>query len=162
MPPEGRDAAYLWDIVEAARTIRDFTRDVSLADYARDRKLQLAIERALEIVGEAARRLSDRFKSEHPEVPWPQLIAQTKRAGARIRRDQEGTDLVGRNATDPTVDQYPRTAAARTSNTGIAHDGLADDTKVVCHDGEPVSGTRACATLCNKLRRTRPKSTLNG
>jgi uncharacterized protein with HEPN domain len=76
MPPEGRDAAYLWDIVEAARTIRDFTRDVSLADYARDRKLQLAIERALEIVGEAARRLSDTFRAEHPEVPWPQLIAQ--------------------------------------------------------------------------------------
>ena len=76
MPPEGRDAAYLWDIVEAARTIRDFTNDVSLADYASDRKLQLATERALEIVGEAARRLSDSFRAEHPEVPWPQLIAQ--------------------------------------------------------------------------------------
>jgi uncharacterized protein with HEPN domain len=46
--------------------------DVSLADYARDRKLELAIERALEIVGEAARRLSDTFRAEHPEVPWPQ------------------------------------------------------------------------------------------
>jgi len=52
MPPEGRDAAYLWDIVEAARTIRDFTNDVSLADYASARMLQLATERALEIVGE--------------------------------------------------------------------------------------------------------------
>ena len=69
MPPEGRDAAYLWDIVEAARTIRDFTHDVSLADYAGDGKLQLAIERALEIVGEAARRLSDPFRAAHPEVP---------------------------------------------------------------------------------------------
>jgi uncharacterized protein with HEPN domain len=75
MPPEGRDVAYLWDIVEAARTIRDFTNDVSLAAYASDRKLQLATERALEIV-EAARRLSDSFRAEHPEVPWPQLIAQ--------------------------------------------------------------------------------------
>jgi uncharacterized protein with HEPN domain len=50
---EDRDAAALWDILEAARTIRDFTSEVSNNEYLADRKLQLAIERALEIIGEA-------------------------------------------------------------------------------------------------------------
>jgi uncharacterized protein with HEPN domain len=54
MRPEDRDAAYLWDILEAARTIEEFTAGVTQDDYLRDRKLQLAVERALEIIGEAA------------------------------------------------------------------------------------------------------------
>jgi len=41
-----------------------------------DRKLQLAIERAIEIIGEAARHVSDAFKADHPEVPWRQIVAQ--------------------------------------------------------------------------------------
>ena len=51
MPPENRDAAYIWDMVDAARTIQDFTAGVSLADYLLDCKLQLAVERAIEIIG---------------------------------------------------------------------------------------------------------------
>jgi uncharacterized protein with HEPN domain len=46
MRPEDRDAAYLWDILEAARTIEEFTAGVTQDDYLRDRKLQLAVERA--------------------------------------------------------------------------------------------------------------------
>ncbi len=38
-------------MVDAARTIQDFTAGVSLADYLLDRKLQLAVERAIEIIG---------------------------------------------------------------------------------------------------------------
>ncbi len=55
MQPEDRDPGYLWDMLDAARAIRDFTVDVTLDEYLRDRKLQLAVERAIEIIGEAAR-----------------------------------------------------------------------------------------------------------
>ena len=55
MHPDIRDAGYLWDMLEAARTIMKFTTNVSDHDYMQDRKLQLAVERCLEIVGEAAR-----------------------------------------------------------------------------------------------------------
>ena len=106
MPPEGRDAAYLWDIVEAARTIRDFTNDVSLADCASDRKLQLATERAVEIVGEAARRLSESFRAEHPKVPWPQLIAQRNVLAHEYGEiKQERIWLVEHGRTAPTLRQ---------------------------------------------------------
>lgn len=76
MPPENRDPAYLWDMLEAARTIQEFTANVSLEDYLADRKLQLAVERLIEIVGEAARLVSEELKVQHPEIPWRLIVAQ--------------------------------------------------------------------------------------
>jgi len=76
MQPEDRDAAYLWDMLDAARMIEGFTTDVRFDQYMGDRKLQLAVERALEIIGEAARRVSENFKRAHPEIPWHGIIAQ--------------------------------------------------------------------------------------
>ena len=70
MRPEDRDASYLWDMLDAARAIRDFTVGVTRDAYLRDRKLQLAVERAIEIIGEAARLLSPSFKGQHEEIPW--------------------------------------------------------------------------------------------
>lgn len=76
MRPEERDAAYLWDMLDAARLIEGFTTGVRFEQYMDDRKLQLAVERALEIIGEAARRVSEEFKDSHPEIPWRAIIAQ--------------------------------------------------------------------------------------
>lgn len=56
MRPDERDAAYRWDMREAARAAVEFSSGVSLTDYLKDRKLQLAVERSIEIIGEAARR----------------------------------------------------------------------------------------------------------
>ena len=76
MPLEPRDAAYLWDIIETATAVNEFTAGVLPHAYLADRKLQMAIERAVEIIGEAARRVSDSFKADHPEIPWRQIVAQ--------------------------------------------------------------------------------------
>lgn len=76
MPPDDRDAAYLWDMLDAAHAIQQFATGVSLDEYLVDRKLQLAVERAIEIIGEAARLLSPEFKAGHPHIPWLQIIAQ--------------------------------------------------------------------------------------
>lgn len=76
MPPEARDTALLWDMLEAARTIRSMTANVDLNEYLADRKLQLAVERAVEIIGEAARRVSEGFKAAHPGIPWRGIVAQ--------------------------------------------------------------------------------------
>ena len=76
MRPEDRNAGYVWDMLDAARSVRDFTAGLTLEVYLRDRKLQLAVERALEIIGEAARLVSAEFKALHPDVPWQQIIAQ--------------------------------------------------------------------------------------
>ncbi len=41
MRPEERDLAYLWDMLDAARTAIEFTHGVKFQKYAEDRKLQL-------------------------------------------------------------------------------------------------------------------------
>jgi uncharacterized protein with HEPN domain len=76
MQPDERDAGYLWDMLNAARTIREFTSGVDFHQYLEDKKLQLAIERAIEIIGEAARHVSEPFRQAHSEIPWQAIIAQ--------------------------------------------------------------------------------------
>jgi uncharacterized protein with HEPN domain len=76
MQPEERDAAYLWDMLDAARTIAGFIKGYVFLQYENDRKVQLAVERSLEIIGEAARRVSDNCKNAHPEIPWKNIVAQ--------------------------------------------------------------------------------------
>jgi uncharacterized protein with HEPN domain len=76
MQPGERDAGYLWDMLDSARTVRDFVAGVRFEEFLRDRKLQLAIERSVEIIGEASRRISEEFKQAHPEIPWRRIIAQ--------------------------------------------------------------------------------------
>ena len=38
-----------------------------------DRLRELAIERAIEIVGEAAKNVSAEYKAEHPQIPWKDI-----------------------------------------------------------------------------------------
>ncbi len=49
---------------------QDFTQ------YSNDRRTQLAVERCLEIIGEAASKVSTSFCNAHPEIPWRQIIGQ--------------------------------------------------------------------------------------
>lgn len=76
MQPEEKDLAYLWDMLDGANTVQDFAKGVKYHQYERDRKLQLAVERAIEIIGEAARNVSKTFQNAHPEIPWRGIIGQ--------------------------------------------------------------------------------------
>jgi len=76
MPLERSDPAHLWDMLQAARTALDFMSEASIEEYLEDAKLRSAVERQIEIIGEAARRLSDAFRDAHPEFPWQRIIAQ--------------------------------------------------------------------------------------
>ena len=112
MRPEDRDAGYLWDMLDAARTVRDFTTGLGLDQYRADRKLQLAVERAIEIIGEAARLVSASFKEQHPEIPWQQIIAQRHVLGSRLRGDQSRSHLAGGYAADTGSHQSTGTPVA--------------------------------------------------
>jgi uncharacterized protein with HEPN domain len=71
--PEERDAAYVWDIVEAARRARAFVAGMSQTDFERDPKTYFAVIAQFQIIGEAAKRASEPFQQEHPEVPWSDM-----------------------------------------------------------------------------------------
>ena len=74
-PPE-RDAALLWDMLEHAREAVEFVEKKNWDDYRRDLQLRRAVERSVQIVGEAAREVSQAFRDAHPEVPWRPIVAQ--------------------------------------------------------------------------------------
>lgn len=76
MPAEKSDDAYLWDIVDAANAIRGFVAGRTFADYEATRMFRRAVERELEILGEAARHLSESFQAGHPNIPWRRIVAQ--------------------------------------------------------------------------------------
>ena len=70
------DAAYLWDMLKASRTAQGIAIRFTREQYDADEVLRLAVERAVEIIGEAARHVSAGFKRAHPEVPWHAITAQ--------------------------------------------------------------------------------------
>jgi len=69
MQPEDRDAAHLWDMLQAARDASGIVTDVTREKFLGDRVRMLALERSLELVGEGARRVSDALRKKHPGCP---------------------------------------------------------------------------------------------
>ncbi len=76
MRPESSDISYLWDMLDASMAIQQFLVDKTFNDYNTDRLLRGAVERHIEIIGEAARNVSADFQSKHPQIPWIKIIAQ--------------------------------------------------------------------------------------
>lgn len=76
---ELRDAAWVLDMLNAARVVVTFVSSRTLEQYEADLFFRSAVERQIEIVGEAARGISDRFKERHPEIPWRPIITQRHR-----------------------------------------------------------------------------------
>jgi uncharacterized protein with HEPN domain len=54
MQPEERNKAYLWDMLDAALAIEEFVSGKTFDDYLSNRMMRGAVERHLEIIGEAA------------------------------------------------------------------------------------------------------------
>lgn len=76
MQPNNRDPGYLWDMLQAARRLQEFTLGLSYEAYLESTLIQSAVERQIEILGEAARRVSEAFRQAHPEIPWSSIIGQ--------------------------------------------------------------------------------------
>ena len=76
MPREQSDASFLWDMLTAARAVASFVTGRTFKQYERDLLLRSAVERQIEIIGEAARRITRAFRDRHPEIPWPRIMGQ--------------------------------------------------------------------------------------
>jgi uncharacterized protein with HEPN domain len=75
MQPDKRDAGYLWDMREAARDCIEFVKDATYDEFCADRMMHSAVERRLEILGEAAGRVSEDFQLSRLEIPWKEIKA---------------------------------------------------------------------------------------
>jgi uncharacterized protein with HEPN domain len=64
------DRLFLEHMLEAVERIREFVDRISVEDFSKDWVLQDALVRRLEILGEAAGRVSREFADAHAEIPW--------------------------------------------------------------------------------------------
>ena len=65
-----RDDAYLLDILIAARKALAFVQGMTREEFERSDLHQNAAIRPLEIIGEAARLVSQQTRDAHPDIPW--------------------------------------------------------------------------------------------
>ncbi len=68
------DQVYLGHILDTAAKIQSKTRGLTRQEYDADENLRLALTHLLQIIGEAARSISQEFKDAHPEVPWKAIV----------------------------------------------------------------------------------------
>ena len=78
MPPGevDRDIALLIDMLNAARECAGYVASVDFNTFEKDRMRVRAVERTLEIIGEAARGLSDDLRQRFPQTPWRLIVGQ--------------------------------------------------------------------------------------
>lgn len=73
------DLVRVRHMIEAAENAMQFVAGRQRADLATDRMLQFALVRAIEIVGEAATKVSDETRSAHAAIPWRSIIGMRNR-----------------------------------------------------------------------------------
>ena len=74
-----RDDAYMLDMLLPARKVQDFTQEIGWEDFAADELVQNAVMRQIQIIGEAARKISAKYQEAHQEIPWQGIIGMRNR-----------------------------------------------------------------------------------
>jgi uncharacterized protein with HEPN domain len=67
------DVTLLYDIRTATEKALAYVDGMTFDDFDDDERTQDAVIRQMEIIGEAAKRVSTSFRESHPDVPWKDL-----------------------------------------------------------------------------------------
>lgn len=73
----------------AARRAQSFVLGLDQQTFSASELHQAAVIRQLEIIGEAANRVSQDFRIQHPEIPWRQIVDMRH----RLAHDYRNVDL---------------------------------------------------------------------
>ena len=68
------DYVYIGHMIDNANKAISFIAGLNRSDFDQDEQLRLAVTHLLQIVGEAARRVSVEFREAHPEIPWKAIV----------------------------------------------------------------------------------------
>ena len=68
------DRVYLEHMLDAATRAHSRVAGRSLQDWESDEDLRLAVTHLVQTLGEAARKVSEKGRSDHPDVPWREVV----------------------------------------------------------------------------------------
>ncbi len=78
----------LHDILEEIEGIRGTVAGIDFETYRTTWHIRRAVERGIEIISEASRRIPDELKREHPRIPWHEIAA----IGNLLRHEYQRVD----------------------------------------------------------------------
>jgi uncharacterized protein with HEPN domain len=61
---------YLQDILDTVAAIEQFTASVEFEAFSQNLEKVFAVSRAIEIIGEAVKRIPDSVRNQYPDIPW--------------------------------------------------------------------------------------------
>jgi len=68
------DLSYLIDIVDCIIDINEFTDSIEYYQFEKDKMRKLAVERQLEVIGQAANKISIEVQNNLENIPWKNII----------------------------------------------------------------------------------------
>lgn len=80
---------YIQHILDAIKIIEGYLKNINYDDFLKDKLVQDGIIRELEIVGEAAKRLTEDFKNDYSKIPWKYVCGMRD----KLIHDYFGVDL---------------------------------------------------------------------
>jgi uncharacterized protein with HEPN domain len=70
----GRDYLdYFQDIVDMMDTVQQLVATMTYEAFLQDQRTKLAVTKAIEIIGEAAKNIPSSVRDDYPDVPWKQM-----------------------------------------------------------------------------------------
>ena len=64
---------YFQDIVDMMDTVQQLVAAMTYEEFLQDQRTKLAVTKAIEIIGEAAKNIPSSVKDDYPDVPWKQM-----------------------------------------------------------------------------------------
>ena len=82
------DLVYVGHMQDMANKAIQLVKGKTRKDFDQDEKLRLALTYLVQVVGEAARRVSPKFSESHPEIPWKAIVGMRH----KVVHDYMGVD----------------------------------------------------------------------
>jgi uncharacterized protein with HEPN domain len=73
------DRIRIQHIIDAAEEALSFVEEIKIENFSKNRMIILSVIKEIEIIGEAASKISQETKSNHTTIPWKDIVGMRNR-----------------------------------------------------------------------------------